>query len=125
VGVFTDIGAACEHVISHFSKCHAAFLEANYDETMLEEGRYPYFLKRRIRGENGHLSNLQSLEIFTRYRAPYLDLLVLSHLSEHNNHPQIVQDLFTAHANGTRIAVASRYKESEVFSVTDKYKKSR
>jgi phosphoribosyl 1,2-cyclic phosphodiesterase len=117
VGVFTDIGSSCEQLIHHFGQCHAAFLEANYDETMLEEGRYPYFLKNRIRGGKGHLSNLQALELFNRCRAPFLELLVLSHLSQQNNHPQIVTDVFVPHANGTRIAIASRYVESEVFSV--------
>jgi phosphoribosyl 1,2-cyclic phosphodiesterase len=117
VGIFTDIGSVCEQLIHHFGQCHAAFLEANYDETMLEEGRYPYFLKRRIRGGKGHLSNLQALELFNSYRAPFLKLLVLSHLSQHNNHPQIVQDLFAPHANGTRVTIASRFGESEVFCV--------
>jgi phosphoribosyl 1,2-cyclic phosphodiesterase len=117
VGVFTDIGMVCEELIDHFGRCHAAFLEANYDEEMLAEGRYPYFLKKRIRGDKGHLSNLQALELFNGYRAPFLELLVLSHLSEHNNHPQVVNDLFAPHANGTRVAIASRYGESEVFSV--------
>jgi phosphoribosyl 1,2-cyclic phosphodiesterase len=117
VGVFTDIGEACENVARHFGLCHAAFLEANYDETMLEEGRYPVFLKRRIRGDHGHLSNMQALEIFNSYRAPFLNLLVLSHLSAQNNHPRIVQELFALHANGTRIAIASRYQESEKYFV--------
>jgi phosphoribosyl 1,2-cyclic phosphodiesterase len=117
VGVFTDIGSVCEQLIHHFGRCHAAFLEANYDETMLEEGRYPYFLKKRIRGGKGHLSNVQALELFNSYRAPFLELLVLSHLSQQNNHPQIVQDLFGPHTNGTRVTIASRYGESEVFSV--------
>jgi phosphoribosyl 1,2-cyclic phosphodiesterase len=49
IGVFTDIGTSCEHVIKYFGQCHAAFLEANYDEQMLENGRYPLVLKRRIR----------------------------------------------------------------------------
>src|SRR5688500_5982713 len=57
VGVFTDIGKPCEHVIRHFKMCHAAFLECNYDEQMLETGRYPWHLKRRIQSEKGHLSN--------------------------------------------------------------------
>ena len=50
VGIFTDIGIPCEHVIRHFRQCHAAFLEANYDEEMLLNGRYPHVLKQRIRG---------------------------------------------------------------------------
>lgn len=118
-GVFTDIGFACENVIHHIGRCHAAFLEANYDVTMLEKGRYPLFLKRRIRGGEGHLSNLQALEIFNTHRAPFLKLLVLSHLSAQNNRPEIVRNLFAPHANGTRIEIASRYKESEVFCIRD------
>jgi phosphoribosyl 1,2-cyclic phosphodiesterase len=117
VGIFTDIGIACEHVVHHLSKCHAAFLEANYDETMLEEGSYPVYLKRRIRGDDGHLSNLQALELFTTHRPSFMSLLVLSHLSAYNNSPQLVHDLFSKHANGTRIVVASRYEETEVFKV--------
>jgi phosphoribosyl 1,2-cyclic phosphodiesterase len=115
-GVFTDIGSPCEHVIHHIGRCHAAFLEANYDEKMLEEGGYPLYLKRRIRGGNGHLSNIQALEIFTKYGSPYLKLLVLSHLSALNNHPQIVRNLFAPYANnGIRIEIASRYEESALF----------
>ncbi len=117
VGVFTDIGTACEHVVRHLSQCHAAFLETNYDEKMLEEGRYPLFLKRRIRGDDGHLSNLQALELFTTHRPPFMSLLVLSHLSAYNNSPKLVHDLFNKHANGTRIVVASRYEETDIFCV--------
>jgi phosphoribosyl 1,2-cyclic phosphodiesterase len=53
VGVFTDIGEPCEHVIKHFKCCHAIFLETNYDTEMLLTGRYPYHLKRRISGHFG------------------------------------------------------------------------
>ena len=117
-GVFTDIGTACDQVIHHISRCHAAFLETNYDETMLEEGNYPFYLKRRIRGDEGHLSNTQALEIFRNHCTPSMKFLVLSHLSAQNNHPQVVHDLFIPHANGTRIAIASRYEETELFSIS-------
>jgi len=116
-GVFTDIGMACEHVELHLGDCHAAFLEANYDDTMLENGRYPALLKRRIRSFEGHLSNDQALELFTSCRSPFLELLILSHLSAENNRPELVMDLFSRHASGTRIVVASRHEESEVFCV--------
>ncbi|HEY9004267.1 MAG TPA: MBL fold metallo-hydrolase [Mucilaginibacter sp.] len=118
VGVLTDIGAACENVRKNFSQCHAAFLEANYDEEMLEKGRYPYHLKRRIRGGLGHLSNSQALEIFINYRSPNLSHLLLSHLSKDNNRPELVQELFSQHANGTEIIVASRYQESAVYHIS-------
>ena len=117
VGVLTDIGAACEHVIRHFAECHAAFLEANYDDELLENGRYPYYLKRRIRGGNGHLSNSQALEIFINHRSAHLSHLLLSHLSKDNNRPELVHELFSQHANGTEIIVASRYEESAVYHI--------
>jgi phosphoribosyl 1,2-cyclic phosphodiesterase len=117
VGVFTDIGEPCANVIHHFSRCHAAFLEANYDEDMLDNGNYPIYLKRRIKSNVGHLSNVQALELFKTHKAKHLSHLVLSHLSEHNNQPGIVRKLFIPHANGTRIEIASRYRESEVFSL--------
>jgi phosphoribosyl 1,2-cyclic phosphodiesterase len=117
VGVFTDIGAPCEHLIRQFGECHAAFLEANYDEQMLEQGRYPYYLKNRVRGGKGHLSNKQALELFTTHRSPFMSHLVLSHLSENNNCPKLVRELFTQHANGTEIVVASRYEETAVYHI--------
>lgn len=116
-GVFTDIGTPCEEVARHLGQCHAAFLEANYDEQMLENGRYPVYLKRRIRGAEGHLSNDQALDLFITHRLPAMQLLVLSHLSAENNRPQLVRELFARHANGTRIVVASRHEETEVFCI--------
>jgi phosphoribosyl 1,2-cyclic phosphodiesterase len=118
VGVFTDIGTPCSQLTKHFKQCHAAFLEANYDEEMLDKGDYPYHLKRRIRGGNGHLSNKQALEIFTSHRAPHLTHLLLAHLSKNNNCPQLVKELFTQHANGVEVVVASRYEETPVYHIT-------
>jgi phosphoribosyl 1,2-cyclic phosphodiesterase len=117
VGVFTDIGVACPHVISQFSQCHAAFLEANYDEQMLEHGRYSPQLKRRIKGGKGHLSNLQALTLFKNYRAPFMSHLFLSHLSHDNNSPQIVEDIFAPIADQTRIIIATRYQETSVYHI--------
>lgn len=121
VGVFTDIGIACQHVISHFSKCHAAFLEANYDDELLEKGRYPYHLKRRIRGGKGHLSNRQALEVFINYRPRFMTHLLLAHLSRDNNRPELVHELFSSHAGETEIIVASRYEETAVYHISGTY----
>jgi phosphoribosyl 1,2-cyclic phosphodiesterase len=118
VGVFTDIGNPCKQVIHYFKKCHAAFLESNYDDDMLENGRYPVHLKNRIRGDEGHLSNKQALELFTKHRPPFMTHLLLSHLSKENNEPQLVEELFTKHAGGRTIVVASRYNATEVFTIT-------
>jgi phosphoribosyl 1,2-cyclic phosphodiesterase len=117
VGVFTDIGNVCEETIRHFKLCHAVFLEANYDATMLENGKYPLHLKNRIRGGVGHLSNKEALDLFIKHRSPFLSHLLLSHLSKENNSPEMVQTLFNEHANGVNIAVASRYHTTEIFSI--------
>ncbi len=119
VGVLTDIGQVCKEVIHYFKQCHAVFLESNYDELMLENGRYPIHLKNRIRGGLGHLSNKEALELFTTHRSPALSHLLLAHLSQENNSPEMAAQLFEPHANGTRIIVASRFQASEVFKVTN------
>ncbi|HRN58066.1 MAG TPA: MBL fold metallo-hydrolase [Agriterribacter sp.] len=119
VGVFTDIGNACAHVIHHFSQCHSAFLEANYCGDMLANGSYPYHLKKRISSGNGHLSNTQALELFTRHRGKQLTHLILSHLSKNNNSPELVERLFHKEANGTAIMVASRYHETPVYCIAE------
>lgn len=123
VGIFTDIGQPCEHVINHFQQCHAAFLEANYDEALLQNGRYPYHLKNRIRGGKGHLSNKQAFELFTSYRPAFMSHLFLSHLSRDNNDPVLVQQLFNPVARNTEIVIASRYKETPVYDISNTGKK--
>lgn len=115
VGVFTDIGRVCERMVDYFGTCDAAFLEANYDVEMLMQGRYPFFLKNRIRSGYGHLSNTEALELFTQYRSPKLSHLFLSHLSRDNNDPELVYNLFNQHRRDTEIIVAGRYAETEVY----------
>jgi phosphoribosyl 1,2-cyclic phosphodiesterase len=118
VGVFTDLGAVCGELTKHFKLCDAAFLEANYDEQMLSNGSYPYFLKQRICGGRGHLSNREALDLFNTHKPAHMSHLLLSHLSKDNNNPQLVKDLFDAHAKGTEIIVASRHEETAVFVVS-------
>src|SRR5690606_3777863 len=100
-----------------FSQCDAVFLEANYDVDMLMQGRYPFFLKNRIRGGYGHLSNTEALELFLAHRSPNLSHLFLSHLSRDNNDPELVYRLFDAHRGDTEIVVAGRYAETPVFEL--------
>lgn len=117
IGVFTDIGTGCERVRSFFSQCHAAFLETNYDEHLLENGRYPVHLKKRISGGLGHLSNRQALEIFREHRPAFMSHLLLSHLSRENNSPEIVKQLFAEHAMDTKIIIAGRYEHTAVYNI--------
>ncbi|MCX2586258.1 MBL fold metallo-hydrolase [Pedobacter sp. MR22-3] len=124
VGVFTDIGSVCDRLISQFKHCHAAFLEANYCANILANGQYPYFLKRRITGGRGHLSNAQALDLFMNHRPDYMTHLLLSHLSKDNNDPALVAQMFAPVAGNTLIKVASRDQESEIYYVSNKDKEN-
>ena len=117
VGVFTDLGTTNPVLQTYFQRCHAAFLEANYDEGMLESGTYPPLLKDRIRGDQGHLSNLQALQFFMTSRPPFMSHLFLSHLSQNNNSPELVRQLFTEIAGATEIVIATRHHETGVFHI--------
>jgi Metal-dependent hydrolases of the beta-lactamase superfamily I len=118
VGVFTDIGNVCSNLVQYFKRCHAAFIEANYDVDMLEHGRYPYHLKNRIRGGKGHLSNNEALQLVQQHRTEDLSHVFLSHLSKDNNDPVLAEHLFKSHCPDLHVSVASRYNESEVHYIS-------
>ncbi len=118
IGVFTDIGNVCDNLTRYFKRCHAAFLEANYDADMLENGRYPIHLKQRIRGGKGHLSNDQALELFRQHKPAQMSHIFLSHLSKDNNDPELVAKLFNEHAGDTEVVIASRYNETGVYHIS-------
>jgi phosphoribosyl 1,2-cyclic phosphodiesterase len=117
VGVFTDIGTPCKLLIKYFQQCNAAFLESNFDDIMLDSGSYPYHLKRRIRGGHGHLSNKQALDLFLQYRPSFMSHLFLAHLSNNNNCPDLVRELFNKHAADVKIIIASRFEETPVYHI--------
>lgn len=124
IGIFTDIGYACEQVVKYFSQCHAAFLESNYDEYMLESGRYPYSLKNRIRGGQGHLSNKQAVRLFVDHKPDFMSHLFLSHLSRDNNSVELVEKTFARVAGNTKIVIASRDRESQLFQICNSFRVS-
>ena len=86
---------------------------------MLEQGRYPYFLKSRIRGDKGHLSNQQALDLFIAHRPPFMTHMFLSHLSKINNCPEVVLQLFNRHANRVKMIVALRNAATEVYHISN------
>lgn len=122
VGVFTDIGRICEDVIRYFSTCDAVFLECNYEAELLQNGRYPYFLKRRIQGGQGHLSNAQALELFANHRKPGLKLVFPSHLSRDNNSTALVTQYFQNYLGldqeEVQVVVATRECETPLFCLS-------
>lgn len=114
IGVFTDIGEACTQLINHLRKCHALFLETNYDEKMLWEGSYPYILKRRVASSHGHLSNDQAFELIRDYAGPELVHVFLSHLSGENNRPEIAEARFQTLTDRFNVQLTSRHTFSEL-----------
>ncbi len=89
VSICTDLGYVSQEVSGHLTGSDFVMLESNYDEFMLETGRYPYFLKKRIAGEKGHLSNEACSEEISRLIANGTTQFLLGHLSEENNRPQV------------------------------------
>lgn len=117
ISVITDIGYPCKQVLHYFKQSHVSFLESNYCDDMLANGGYPYYLKKRISSDEGHLSNQQALDLFLQHRPQQLSHLILSHLSKNNNKPELVEALFQPHAGNTNIIVASRYEESPLYNI--------
>lgn len=92
--VITDAGFACENIIERVSESDFLFLESNHDTRMLEQGPYPYFLKKWISSNLGHMSNLQSALCVLEHGNKKLKNLILSHLSKTNNTPELALATF-------------------------------
>jgi phosphoribosyl 1,2-cyclic phosphodiesterase len=99
LGVVTDLGHANAHVLTHLTGCSGLVLECNHDSSMLSASAYPEFLKRRIGGNLGHLSNSAAASMATAVRHHQLKHFVAAHLSERNNHPELVARLMSKALN--------------------------
>lgn len=92
LGVLTDIGQTTPHVTAALSGCDALLLEFNHDSEMLANSAYPPFLKSRIAGPLGHLSNEHSAQLLAALDLSKLKRLVAAHLSKKNNTPELVRN---------------------------------
>ncbi|MCY1723562.1 MBL fold metallo-hydrolase [Prolixibacteraceae bacterium Z1-6] len=117
IGVFTDIGEPCENVKTHISKCDGLFLESNYDDKMLWEGVYPYFLKQRVASEVGHLSNDQAFELLEEHTNGNLQCVFLSHISKENNTPEKAMERMESLTSRFEVKVAPRYEASDIYKI--------
>jgi phosphoribosyl 1,2-cyclic phosphodiesterase len=90
LGICTDLGIATQLVKTRLQSCQGLVLEANHDPTLLHNGPYPWHLKQRIKGRHGHLSNAESCALLEELHHDQLQAVVLAHLSEINNRPDIV-----------------------------------
>lgn len=85
----TDLGEITPVAAKYICKANYLILEANYDEEMLKMGPYPVYLKQRINGKNGHLSNLAAADFLAENITEGLQYIWLCHLSKDNNHPEL------------------------------------
>ncbi len=90
LGICTDLGVATNLVKVRLQGCHGLVLEANHDINRLLDGPYPWFLKQRIRSAHGHLSNEDACDLLDCIHHEGMRYVVLAHLSETNNHPDLV-----------------------------------
>lgn len=117
LGVFTDLGHPFPELATALAEVDAAYLESNYDPEMLRRGPYPPDVQARIRSDRGHLSNAQAATLLLQ-RAKRPRWIALSHLSEHNNTPEIALDThFNTLGALYPLTVASRSRASELLTV--------
>jgi len=91
LGILTDLGHFTPHVVSSYSKCDALLLECNYDDDMLLDGPYPRFLKDRVSGMFGHLSNRQAADLLLALDLSRLKTLMIGHISAKNNDVSLIK----------------------------------
>jgi phosphoribosyl 1,2-cyclic phosphodiesterase len=118
LGILTDLGHVFSRLPQLMGSLDAVLLESNYDPAMLANGPYPEFLKARISGDGGHLSNVEAAHLLRSSTRGRLRWACLGHLSEHNNTPELVMRTHR-HVLGFRlpIVVASRYRAGEMLEV--------
>lgn len=90
-GCCTDLGHVTDEVIDGLSGVDVAMIEANHDVQMLKNGPYPYFLKRRILSDSGHLSNESCGDLAALLASRGTGCIVLGHLSQENNNPHLAR----------------------------------
>jgi len=88
ITVVTDLGHICQTAARYIMEANLLVIESNYDEKMLADGKYPHFLKARIRSEHGHLGNHQTSAFLADNFRESINQICLAHLSKNNNTPE-------------------------------------
>ena len=112
LGVQTDVGHSTPHLMKALNGCDALVLEFNHDTEMLSQSVYPPWLKARIGGQLGHLSNQQSTEILQGLDRSRLQRVIAAHLSQKNNSPDKVRSLIQGVLAGSDVEVVIADQES-------------
>ncbi len=120
IGVATDLGYMPDSIKVHLRRVQMLLLESNHDIEMLKVGPYPWSVKQRVMGRNGHLSNSHTCDFLEAGLDSGVQTLILGHLSEHNNHPEIVrmgaEQSLELRGLRPRLVIAEQKKHTEVFA---------
>jgi phosphoribosyl 1,2-cyclic phosphodiesterase len=122
VTMATDLGHVTPGLPGHFMDADAIILESNHDVQMLKDGPYPAFLKKRILGKQGHLSNLQSAEMLVQVLGEKTRHVTLAHLSQENNKPELAREeseraLKPCAGNRVEIVAASQFDIGNIIQI--------
>jgi phosphoribosyl 1,2-cyclic phosphodiesterase len=119
IGIATDLGYVPGSLRFHLRNTDLLVLEANHDLEMLRVGPYPWSVKQRVMSRRGHLSNEVAGGFIENDLDSRVSTLVLGHISEHNNHPELVRNMGLKALDGralfTKLFVAEPGVQSEVF----------
>ncbi len=126
IAIATDLGFYNDYIVESLKGMDAVLLEANHDVNMLQVGPYPYYLKQRILGDKGHLSNENCGRLLSRILHDNLQAILLGHLSQENNLPELAYETVRVEvtlgdnpykADDFPIQVASRSEVSRVIKI--------
>ncbi len=114
LGLLTDLGYLTPHVVALYKSCDGLLLEANHDPEILAKGSYPAFLKSRVSGDWGHLSNQQAVDFLSLIDQQRIQHILLGHISQQNNCLNRLQDLLTeVLSDATKVHYATQSEGSD------------
>jgi phosphoribosyl 1,2-cyclic phosphodiesterase len=127
ITIATDLGHICQTAAPYIKDANLIVIESNYDEQMLVNGRYPHYLKARIKSDRGHLGNHQTSVFLADIINENLSHICLAHLSKNNNTPekalQTLQHTFSERGitlnSQQRISILNRYVPTEMIRLID------
>lgn len=126
VAIATDMGHFDDYIVDQLTDLDVLLLESNHDVNMLQVGSYPYYLKRRILGEQGHLSNESAGQLLCKIIHDRINTILLGHLSRENNYEALAYETVCSEitmgdnpykAGDFKIQVAHRDKVSELIAL--------
>lgn len=118
LGMVTDLGYYDDRIVDHLKASDLLYVEANHDIHMLQAGPYPYYLKRRILGNHGHLCNEKAADLVVELTDDRLKHVILGHLSKENNYPELaLATVRNEVEKSIRVEVAPRDHAGELYTI--------